>query len=139
MQRRERSQPPGYPQHMIHLSDLETSDSTRQSLKDPGMLTQHKKVHTQPTSLSYPTRTDNYRQLHQAEHVRVNQELMHGASAFIHTGARPKHARIPQTLVLPPVVPPPKLQPIPVTEHAHVTQANSQPGNSTNRSTLSKD
>ena len=61
MQRRERSQPAGYPQHiMIHLSDLETSDSTRQSLKDPGMLNQHKKVHTQPTSLSYPTRTDNY-------------------------------------------------------------------------------
>ena len=69
---------------MTHLSDLETSDSTR----NPTIPDQHR-TQSKVQSHSHPERvTANYRQLHQVEHDRVNLELLQGVSGYENTKAQ---------------------------------------------------
>ena len=70
-QRRECLQPVGYsfnPSLMTHLSDLETSDSTRCSSRSPTIPHQHRTQSTIKQQHQQQRATTDYRLLHQAEH-----------------------------------------------------------------------
>ena len=109
-QRRERLQPVGYsfnPSLMTHLSDLETSDSTRRSSRNPTIPDQHRTQSTIKQQHQQQRATTDYRLLHQVEHDRVNLELLQGTSAYENTGARPKQPTLQSLPVpLPPMIPP---------------------------------
>ena len=116
---------------LYHLSDVETSDSTR-----PPTERRSVQGNQQITPLLVPSAplatVSHPRVLYQADADRVSRELLRSPSAFQHTGARPK-----QTVVAPPTVPEQRPQQA-SSEHVTVTQAVSHKSHSATSSISSR-
>ena len=118
-QRRQRTDHEGSARHLIHLSDLETLDSTRPSVDPRSNPSQrrHEPMSSNPGQFATVVPT---RHQYQNECDRITQLLISDPSISTHMGARPK-----QTAVRPPTVPPTAGVQQGRTKNSNLTQAAS--------------
>ena len=131
--RRERRDHADRERHLIHLSDLETSDSTRLSIDRKALQDQLQAATPRATTSRLAT-VNSQHHAHPADAERLTAQLMAPPSAFTATGARPK-----QTGAESPATPRVQTSTSAVTEKIHVTTATTDKGHLTGASNSSQD